>query len=134
MGEKLDFNHINHRIIGAISNLLCIIRYHMTISDSLVRLKIATAGKRVGILAFVWGEHLFFVRLFIPPTAIFSQIFLMGKYGCSPHQYGDSHLLATLDCFKSNQVVPSGHHGLTNGTENYPVLQADWWNKKSLKK
>ena len=38
MGEKLDFNQ-NHRIIGAISTLLSIIRYHVTISDSLVRLK-----------------------------------------------------------------------------------------------
>ena len=59
MGEKLGFNQ-NQRIIGAISTLLSIIRYHMTISDSLVRLKIATLGKRVGILAFAWGEHLFF--------------------------------------------------------------------------
>ena len=69
MGEKLDFNQ-NHRIIGAISTLLSIIRYHMTISDSLVRLKIATLGKRVGILAFSWGEHLFFERLFVPPISL----------------------------------------------------------------
>ena len=69
MGEKLDFNQ-NHRIIGAISTLLSIIRYHVTISDSLVRLKIATLGKRVGILAFAWGEHLFFERLFVPPISL----------------------------------------------------------------
>ena len=68
------------------SIILVAAAFVLLLRPSLVRLKIATAGKRVGILAFAWGEHLFFVRLFIPPTAIFSQIFLMRKYGCSSHR------------------------------------------------
>ena len=83
MGEKLDFNQ-NHRIIGAISTLLSIIRYHVTISDSLVRLKIATLGKRVGILAFAWGEHLFFERLFLStnqPEALENFLFHLSSHG-----------------------------------------------------
>ena len=67
MGEKIDFNQY-HRIIEAISTLSSIIEYHVTISDGLESLRIASSCKRVVLLAFIWGEQHIFDRISVLPV------------------------------------------------------------------
>ena len=68
-GEKIDFNQY-HRIIEAISTLSSIIEYHVTISDGLESLRIASDSscKRVVLLAFIWGEQHIFYRISVLPV------------------------------------------------------------------
>ena len=65
MGEKIDFNQYD-RIIEAFSTLLSIIEYHVTISDGLESLRIAS--KRVVLLAFIWGEQHIFDGISVLPV------------------------------------------------------------------
>ena len=66
-GEKIDFNQY-HRIIGDISTLSSIIEYHVTISDGLESLRIASSCKRVVLLAFIWGEQHIFDGISVLPV------------------------------------------------------------------